>query len=88
MNKCLKILVQGTFTEKFLIDVIQRSAKRCNIEGTGRLAADGIHIMVCGSKDKVDMFVHVLYTEVDEADVTLEPFIKERDFRGVFRIIQ
>jgi len=87
MNKCLKIMLSGDYKSTFLSDVIQKYAKKTGVEGTARLSADGIHILVCGSKDHVDNFVDALTKEVMEENLSLEPFAKDRDFRGVFRII-
>jgi acylphosphatase len=93
MNKCLKITFGADVPEGFLQNFIQKTAKKFNLEGTVQMipAEDRIKIVICGPKDKVDQFVDVLHKGSGKAvvdDIEIEPFLKDKDYRGVFRVIE
>lgn len=86
MNKCLKITLTAD-QEGFSHSVVQRHARTCDLEGMVQPAGDSqIRIIVCGKKEKVDDFVELLQKEPIK-DVAIEPFIKDKDYRGVFRVL-
>jgi acylphosphatase len=92
MKKCLKISLGTTDQEKLLID-IQKKGTKLGVEGTIQfISGDAeIKIVVCGLKDQVDQFVDALHKEaviVGIADINIEPFVKVKDYRGAFRIIE
>ena len=88
MNKCLKITVTVERMEGFLHTVVQRNARACGLEGMVKpLGPSQASIIVCGKKDKVDTFVDELQKE-EITNVEIEPFIKDKDYRGVFRVIE
>ena len=94
MNKCLKITFHGDLPKGFLKSVVQKHAQQLSLEGTvQKVHADGVitRVIACGSKDAIDDFLDVIYegattTSLDEIEV--EPFLKDRDYRGVFRVIE
>lgn len=93
MNKCLKItLLIQKIPKDFLKNVIQKHAEILKIEGTAQLADSvAIKIIACGKKNTIDAFLDVLHKETTKLlleDVQVEPFLKEKDYRGVFRIIE
>jgi acylphosphatase len=92
MNKCLKITFSGKFPEDFFHTFIQKHAKKLNIEGTVQLLQDAtVKIMVCGKKEAVDSFLEVLHKGAAGVlldNIEIEPFLKEKDYRGVFRVIE
>ena len=93
MNKCLKILLNASIKEGFLQDVIQKAAKKLNLEGTAQIMPtdNKIKIIVCGDKDAVDQFLDSLHKSLSKAsfdDLEIEPFLKDKDYRGVFRVIE
>jgi hypothetical protein len=48
-------------------------------------------VIACGAKDDVDLFLDSLYKDASESQlegVEAEPFIKDRSYRGVFRVIE
>lgn len=92
MNKCLRVTLSLKSYDEDLISYIQRSAKKFKIEGTLQaLDKKTVRIIACGKADDVDMFMDDVYkghkTSVP-ASVEVEPFLKDRDHRGVFRIIE
>lgn len=92
MNQCLQI----TFTPKkdleALYEFIQKQASKCGIEGTMQTVdATGIRVMACGSRDDIEKFLDMLHAGVAEKkldEIEIEPFLKDRDYRGVFRVIE
>ena len=94
MNKCLRITLQGKFPEGFLRGFVQKHAKKLNLEGTAqRVNGDGetARIIACGQKDAVDSFLDFLYKGLAAIDlnvIEVEPFLNEKDYRGVFRVIE
>lgn len=91
MNKCLRITIFGDVSVDFLTSFIQKNARLFNLEGTASLSDDRqALVVVCGDKDKVEGFLDVLHKGTAEwkpEDVEVEPFLKDKDYRGVFRII-
>ena len=93
MNKCLRIAVVGDFSESFLQSFIKKSARKYDLEGSAQIVSSGkeIMIVVCGTKESIDSFLDVLHKgaakNVPES-IEVEPFLKSKDYRGVFRIIE
>lgn len=92
MKKCLKIHVTGLDHEG-VMQAIQKKGNKLGIEGTIQPipAEKSLKILVCGFKDDVDKFVDCLHKEVahiDSLQVHIEPFVRVKDYRGVFRIIE
>lgn len=92
MKKCLKVSFSGPVADQFLHS-IQGHARKLGVEGTLQfMPADKlIKIVVYGDKDHVDLFLDNLHKDgakAGVADITAEPMLKERDYRGVFRIIE
>lgn len=92
MRKCLRITLSGDYPESFLRDFVQKHARSFSLEGTGHRSDDGsLKISVCGDKDNIDAFLDLLHKgtkEVLPEEVSIEPFVKEKDYRGIFRVIE
>lgn len=91
MRKCLKIKVSGKVQDSAYKSLAQKHAQNLGIEGTVQNSEDDcIVIMACGPSDNLDKFIDVLYKGTADSRVTnlvAEPFLSEKDFRSVFRII-
>lgn len=93
MNKCLKIIIFIKQVNNNLSNMIQKIAKKNDLEGFAQLDENDIKITICGQKENVDDFTDKLYKElealnINKEDIEIEPFIKDKDYRGVFRIIE
>lgn len=92
MNKCLKITLTLEPHEGFLQNVIQNNARKFELEGIVQAVGEGkVKIIVCGQKEQVDFFVDSIHKESTHEtikDIEIEPYIKDRDYRGVFRVIE
>ena len=91
MNRCLKMIITMDKWESSWNNDIQKQAKKFEIEGLMQLVGDNqLRIVVCGKSEKLDDFIDYLYDfflTINARVEELEPFIKERDYRGIFRII-
>lgn len=91
MKKCLKITLRAKIVGG-LRDAIQAVARKLDVEGTVQLAEPNeLVIIACGSKDNIDTFLDTIHqgfgSNIPE-DVQVEPFLKEKDYRGIFRILE
>ena len=92
MKKCLKITLVSKMLGGGLRDSIQAAARKLNVEGTVQcVEPNEIVIIACGLKDNIDGFLDILHegfgVNVPE-DVLVEPFLKRKDYRGIFRILE
>lgn len=92
MKKCLKITLVSNNIDGGFRDSVQTIARRLEIEGTVQhIEPNEIIIIACGSKEKIDAFLDNIHqgcgVTVPE-DVQIEPFLKEKDYRGIFRILE
>lgn len=91
MKKCLKIRISGKVQDVAYRTMAQKNAQSLNIEGTAQNCDDGsVIIFACGPSDNLDKFIDILYKGTPDSqveDLLAEPFVNEKDFRGVFRII-
>lgn len=92
MKQCLRIMLYVQSYKASLKDAIHKAAKKTDIEGTIQKMDDKqVMVFACGPKMNVDNFLDELHKKVaaQELDyLEIEPFLKDRDFRGVFRVIE
>jgi acylphosphatase len=91
MAQCLKISFICDLPKTFLHTNVQKNAKKLGLEGMVQMDNSNIVIVICGFKESIDQFVDLLHKEIMEKcaeNIEIEPFIKEKDYRGVFRIIE
>jgi len=92
MNKCLEVTLSLKSYSDDLISYIQRSAKKLRVEGTLQaLDKKTVKIIACGQSEVVDKFMDAVYNGnkgLKPTAVEVEPFLKDKDYRGVFRLIE
>lgn len=93
MKKCLKIAFSVPPSKEFLQTTVLQNARDLEIEGTAQVALPEniIRIIACGSKQAIDSFLDIIHKEIVKLhinDIEVEPFLKEKDYRGVFRILE
>jgi acylphosphatase len=92
MKKCLKITLVSKVFRGALRDAIQAVARKLAIEGTVQLhEPNELVIIACGEKENIDDFLDAVHQGFDAyvpEDVLIEPFLKEKDYRGIFRILE
>jgi len=91
MKKCVKILITMPIDQQFITDVVQGYARKLSLEGVAHIAQpDSIKIVVVGVKESIDQYIDLLHKEsahYKNSSLEVEPFIKDRDYRSVFRVI-
>ena len=94
MSQCLHITFFLDGPKNFLHSVVQKQARTLGLEGTVQVVngqGKSVKILACGGRESIDDFVDLLHKEAARdaiKDIEIEPFIKEKDFRGVFRVIE
>jgi acylphosphatase len=92
MKKCLKITLISKISGGNLRDSIQAVARKLAIEGTVQVnEPNELVIIACGEKENIDNFLDAVHEGFDAhvpEDVLVEPFLKEKDYRGIFRILE
>jgi acylphosphatase len=91
MKQCLKIKVFGQVQGTGYREFAKKAAHKLEIEGTAQNIEDGsVVIYACGDSNNLDSFLDELYKGPKNAhikNIEAEPFLSEKDFRGVFRVI-
>ncbi len=92
MIQCLKIMFTMDPLKNTLHTVIQKKARELQLEGTVQLLEQkNVKIKICGSKDVMEEFIDHIHEALLKSSIDgieIEPFIKDRDYRGVFRVIE
>jgi len=92
MKKCLKITFTTNNPGAFLHNFIQQNARSLSVEGTAQISGgDSVTIMACGLKNNIDVFLDIIHQGFESykpENIYVEPFLKEKDYRGIFRIIE
>jgi len=92
MKKCLKITFISEKVEGFLHDFVQKNARMLHLEGTVQfIEPNEVSIVACGSKENIDAFLDIIHQGFEShlpENVSVEPFLKEKDYRGIFRILE
>ncbi len=93
MHKGLRITFSiANAPDHFLKNCLQSKAKQLKLEGIAQIARGDKTVKVCvyGHKENVDDFVDFLHKEtatIDADGLKVEPFPKDRDYRGSFRVV-
>jgi len=93
MNKCVRITFNGKMPEGFLRSFVQKHARKLGLEGSAQVVGPEkrVRIEACGSKDSIDSFLDMIHkgtASYRPSEVEVEPFLREKDYRGVFRVIE
>ena len=91
-SKCLEIRVSFEGERDSFKNKIVEKAKKCNLEGILEVKSKSeLLISVCGTTHEIEQFIDFFYeehTNLSAVIIEIEPFIKEKDYRGVFRVIE
>ena len=92
MAKCLEIRISFEGDRVPFQDIISKKAKNYGLEGILEVQSESeLLISVCGTTNEIDKFIDFLYEEhmnLSAVIIDIEPFVKEKDYRGVFRVIE
>lgn len=88
MKQCMCVRVYKANSKEFLEEYVMTQAKKNQIEGIGQfIDPDQVQIFVCAKQAGIEKFLDALY-EAGNEKIEIEPCSLERDFRGVFRIVE
>ena len=92
MNQCVRVNCLIEKDKEALSRKLQEEARKLHVEGTVKLEHENIvSIVACGDKEVVQKFLDVLHQYHGEQkllNLEIEPFLKDKDYRGVFRVIE
>jgi acylphosphatase len=92
MNRCLRISLRANMPQGYVEVFIQKKAKLLGIEGTVQAVNDDhATIVACGTEETIEQFLDELHkgdNKVEVKEISIEPFLKTKDYRGVFRVIE
>jgi acylphosphatase len=93
MYKCLRISFDATAHNASVMQTIQQIAKRHDLEGFVQsvVSEKKIMIIACGNSEALDSFLDTLYHDLNKEPIGyihVEPFLNDKDYRGVFRILE
>jgi hypothetical protein len=97
MRKCVKIILTDFGDLDVLYTLLKKKLSFDDLEGYAEPFSDEeLHIVLYGPKKEVDNFVGSIEEIVlkanahtkDEIGFFVEPFLKDEDYRGVFRFIK
>ena len=92
MNQCLRIVFTAKHKLEPLYDFVKKHAQKYDLEGIVQtVEGNNVRIIVCGERDGIEDFLDALHKNAAEKKmerIEIEPFLKDRDYRGVFRVIE
>ena len=93
MSQCLRItFIVPDGKESKVRSLICQEARKLILEGMIQTSeSPSLKLIACGTREKIDQFLDALYKAIAHEkcdDLEIEPFFKDRDYRGVFRIIE
>jgi len=92
MNQCLRITCIVGRAREFLYNIVAQQAEKLDLEGVILPYNDtSVRVVACGSKEKIEAFLDALHQTAAEKRVDsfeIEPFLKDRDYRGIFRVVE
>ena len=91
MNHCMRIIVINHKDQHALYSFVKNYAQQSNLEGVVQMMSENqTKLIICGSGEQVEEFVdalHVARYKNIVNGIEIEPFIKDKDYRGILRII-
>ena len=92
MSTCFRIGFTMEAPKDFLNNFVQKHARSLGLEGTVQLIEGSqVKIVACGPKDSMEQFIDILHKKGAQEsieDIEIEPFLKDKDYRNVFRVIE
>lgn len=94
MSVCVLITCAVNIMATDFLESIAHHARNVRIEGfVARVAGDSAHtlrIIACGTRESIDSLVDILHEQgvpYGMHDLQIEPFSRDKDYRGAFRVI-
>jgi len=92
MSQCMRINLIIKGDKSHIQTLVKKYAHEYNLEGLLQSADDrAVKVVACGDGDEIEAFMGALHKEFAKDNLNIaeiEPFLKDRDYRGVFRVIE
>ena len=92
MSQCMRINLIITGDKSHIQALVKKYAHEYNVEGLLQNADDqAVKVVACGDAQEIEAFMSALHKEFANDNLNIaeiEPFLKDRDYRGVFRVIE
>ncbi|MFS8506716.1 MAG: acylphosphatase [Candidatus Babeliales bacterium] len=92
MNRCMRIMCMVEDGKDGIHTFVQQYAQKFLLEGLIQpVNATHVRVIVCGQREAIENFIDALHHGVVEKmirGIEMEPIFKDRDYRGVFRVIE
>lgn len=90
MKRCIKILINVENAPRDFLTSVCNNARTVRIEGTAQLLEKQLTIIACGKTQDIESFLDFLHAGYKGwfPDIIEEPFLLNKDYRGIFRIIE
>lgn len=92
MSQCLRITCIVGRARELLYSIVSQQAEELEIEGMIVPYDDAsVRVVACGSKEKIEAFLDALHKGAADDKLKsfeVEPFLKDRDYRGIFRVVE
>lgn len=92
MSQCMKISLTIRGDKEKIQELLKEYAHEFQLEGV--LQSNDEHtvkVVACSTTDEIEGFLAQLHKEFAKDNLEIleiEPFLKDRDYRGVFRVIE
>lgn len=91
MSRCIKMTFNVSKATDKMLQVVQQQALALELEGLVVASTpENVKIVACGSSEKIDSFLDTIDEFIARSgghNITIDPFLKDKDYRGVFRIM-
>ncbi len=91
MSRCIKMTFEVKNGNERLFEEIQKKARECQLEGFIMASSpQAIKMIACGVSADLDLFldtVDEIIVRQGGKNMEIDPFLKDKDYRGVFRIM-
>lgn len=91
MSRCIKMTFSVNRTNDKFLHTLQNQAQKCNLEGLVMAnTPETIKIIACGGSSDLEVFLDTIDEIIADQgghDIMIDPFLKDKDYRGVFRIM-
>ncbi len=91
MSRCIKMTFVVRRSSEQLFEDIQKYARSSDVEGFVMASTPTtIKMIACGNSENLETFldrVDDIIARQGGHDVEVDPFLKDKDYRGVFRIM-
>jgi acylphosphatase len=92
MSQCMRINLVIKGDKSYIQALVRKYATEYNLEGLLQTADhQAVKVVACGDAVEIEAFMGALHKEFAKDNLNIaeiEPFLKDRDYRGVFRVIE